>query len=59
VVLEISDNQPRNTWEKGIVVKCFPGKDGIVRVVEIRRANGNIYKRPVHKLCVLDVHREE
>jgi len=39
----------------GRVTRTFPGSDKQVRVVEIKLANGNIYKRPVAKVCVLDV----
>jgi len=39
----------------GRVTRTFPGSDKQVRVVEIKLANGNIYKTPVAKLCVLDV----
>lgn len=31
---------PRNTWPRGIINKVFPGKDGRVRVVEVRTSRG-------------------
>jgi hypothetical protein len=56
VVLEVNNNYPRSTWPKGRVKNVFPGKDGLVRVVDIVLANGHVYRRPVAKLCVLDVN---
>lgn len=57
VVLIVDSNGPRNLCQKGRVVKLFPGKDRKVRVVEVQTAN-SIYKRPVAKLCILDVQHE-
>ena len=42
-------NQQRNRWTKGVVEAVFPGKDGHVRVVDVRTAEG-ILRRPVAKL---------
>jgi hypothetical protein len=40
------------------VEELFPGKDGIVRVVAVRTTTGT-YRRPVSKICVLDVEKGE
>ncbi|XP_065370999.1 uncharacterized protein LOC135963153 [Calliphora vicina] len=46
------DNLPTNEWRLGRVDKLNIGKDGHVRVVELRTARGSIV-RPVVKLVVL------
>lgn len=38
-----------------MVVKTFPGNDRIIRVVDLKMSNGKQYRRPVSKLCLLDV----
>ena len=49
----IWDNQhPRNQWKRGIITALYPGKDGRVRVADVRTTTGT-YRRPVSKLCVL------
>ncbi|CAG7828727.1 unnamed protein product [Allacma fusca] len=48
------ENNPRNLWPKGIITATFPGKDGRVRVVEVKTCTGT-YRRPVAKIIVLDV----
>jgi hypothetical protein len=45
---------PRNSWPLGRVVAIYPGKDGAVRVVDIKTSKG-VYRRPVVKLIPLDV----
>jgi hypothetical protein len=45
---------PRNSWPLGRVVATYPGKDGTVRVVDIKTSKG-VYRRPVVKLIPLDV----
>lgn len=46
------DNQPPLCWPLARVIEVHPGKDGVVRVVSVKTANG-IYKRPVCRLCPL------
>jgi hypothetical protein len=58
VVFVVNDLLPRNSWPKGIIEELFPGKDGIVRVVTVRTTTGT-YRRPVSKICVLDVKKGE
>lgn len=43
-------DSPRNTWPKGVIERTHPGKDGRVRLVEIRTATG-IYKRPAARVA--------
>ena len=53
VVLVMDDSLPRNSWPLGRVVKTFPGKDGLVRSVEVKTAT-NVLVRPIDKLCLLE-----
>ncbi len=53
VVIIVDDNAPRNIWLKGVVEETYPGRDGIVRVVDVRTQNGT-FRRPVVKICVLE-----
>lgn len=43
---------PRNLWPRGIVIHVHPGKDGVVRSVEVR-TRGGIFRRPARRLIVL------
>ncbi|GBP55040.1 hypothetical protein EVAR_46336_1 [Eumeta japonica] len=52
MVLIVDENLPRNTWPRGRVLEIYPGKDGVVRVVELQTAAGRL-KRPVKKIVVL------
>ena len=53
-VIVADDQAPRGMWSKGVVKEMHPGKDGIVRVADIRTTSSQIYRRPVMTLCVLD-----
>ncbi len=60
VVLMVDELKPRNNWVKAIVSKTFPGKDGVVRVVEVsvrsfRTKTYSTYKRAVAKVCPIGV----
>ena len=54
VVVVADDKLPRGCWPKGMVQSTHPGKDGVVRVVDVKTASG-IYRRPVVKVTKLDV----
>ena len=43
----------KRTWRLGRVVKTYPGRDMVVRVVDVM-TEGKIYRRPVNKLCLLE-----
>jgi Family of unknown function (DUF5641) len=58
VVVVNDGNLARKDWKKGIIVETFPGKDGQVRVVLVKTADG-VYKRPVTKIGVLNVCNKE
>lgn len=42
-------------WGLGLVTKVYPGKDGIVRVADLKTATGTL-QRPVAKLCPLPIN---
>ena len=52
VVLLIEDGLIPTKWPLARVIKTYPGKDNVVRVVDIKTSSGT-YRRPVHKLAPL------
>lgn len=54
MVLLREDNQPPLQWPLCRVIKTFPGKDGQVRVVEIKTATGKL-TRAIAKICPLPI----
>lgn len=54
IVLICDGNLPRGVWPRGRVVQVFPGKDGIVRVADVRTSAG-VLRRPARKLAKLDL----
>ncbi|XP_060808849.1 uncharacterized protein LOC132903787 [Amyelois transitella] len=54
LVVIADDQLPRNQWPLGRVDQVFPGKDGLIRVAQVKTRHG-LYIRPVTKLCRLDV----
>ncbi|XP_076301734.1 uncharacterized protein LOC143219739 [Lasioglossum baleicum] len=54
IVLIENPNLPPNKWEMGRIDKTYPGKDGNVRVVDVRTEN-SVYRRPITRICVLPV----
>lgn len=55
VVLIVDPNLPRNTWPKGVISETYPGKDGRVRIVDVR-VRGKTLKRSAAKLIVIVPH---
>ncbi|XP_072930335.1 uncharacterized protein [Epargyreus clarus] len=57
VVLLVDENLPRNTWPRGKITNLYPGKDGVIRVVEVKTKSG-LLKRATKKVIVLtnEVH---
>ena len=53
VVLVVDNNSPRGCWLFDRVIKTFPGRDGKVRVAEIKTKNSTL-TRPISKLCLLE-----
>ncbi|GBN20548.1 hypothetical protein AVEN_66594-1 [Araneus ventricosus] len=54
MVILKEDNLPKCKWALGRIIDVIPGKDGYVRVVNVRTANGTL-KRPISKVCLLPV----
>ena len=52
IVILNEDGMLPTTWPLGRVVEVFTGKDGLVRVVNVKIMSG-IFKRPMHKLAIL------
>ena len=53
IVLVIGEDRKRGSWKMAEVVNIYPGKDDLVRVVEIKFADDTNVKRPVTKLILL------
>ena len=52
VVLVSEENVPRLSWPLGVIVKMFPGNDGILRSVDVKTSKG-VFNRPVQKCMIL------
>ena len=52
IVILHEDNLVPTKWPLGRIVNVYPGKDGIVRVADVKTPNGT-YKRPVAKIALL------
>lgn len=50
VVMLIDNSTPRGKWPLGLVVKVYPGQDGVVRVVDVKIHDDIVHRRPVAKL---------
>ena len=55
IVLMREDNVPRMCWPLGLITELFPGRDGIVRCVNVQTAKG-VFCRPVQKLHDLEIY---
>ncbi|XP_055622739.1 uncharacterized protein LOC129766247 [Toxorhynchites rutilus septentrionalis] len=58
VVIIADPKNPRNCWPRGKVIGICPGRDGQPRSATVKTGNG-VYERPVAKLAVLDVRRDD
>ncbi|VEN64130.1 unnamed protein product [Callosobruchus maculatus] len=52
MVIVKEDNTLPMQWPIGRITKVFPGKDGVIRVVDVR-TKGGTFRRPTSKICVL------
>ncbi len=52
VVMVMDSTAPRGSWVLGRVLKTFPDKKGLVRVVRLQTKT-NVIERPVTKVCLL------
>ena len=53
LVLLQEDDVKRRSWPLARVTKVMPGKDGVIRVAEVRTKTG-VYTRPVTRLYRLE-----
>ena len=58
MVLVREDNLPRMNWPLGLIVKTFPGKDGIIRAVDVKTSKG-VFTRAIQKLHYLEMDSED
>ena len=54
LVLIQEDNTPRMKWPMGLVKRVFPGRDGLVRSVEIKTSRGLVVQ-PIQRLHNLEI----
>lgn len=55
VVMVHDDKLPRQTWNLGVVTQPQQGRDGRVRSCLVKIANGNVIRRPVQLLYLLEL----
>ncbi|XP_045769764.1 uncharacterized protein LOC123870481 [Maniola jurtina] len=53
LVLLKEDNAPPLQWRRGRIVALYPGKDGVVRLADVRVAKGTVLQRAISKLSRL------
>lgn len=56
VVLLENKKCPRYFWKLARVTEVYAGTDGCVRACLVRDKDGNVYRRPVQKLHLLEIH---
>jgi len=56
VMIKEGDSMPLQ-WSIGRIENVQPGTDGIIRVVSVRTIKG-VYKRPITKICILPLRKE-
>ena len=57
LVLLVAEPLPRGQRRMGRVVKVVPGRDGLVRTVEVKTGASTSLVRPIQKLCLLEESR--
>lgn len=55
VVLIREDNTPRMKWPLGLVVNIYPGRDGVVRSVQLKTNRGSVV-RSIQRLHELEIY---
>lgn len=53
IVLVVGESKKRGTWKMAQIMSVFPGRDELVRVVDVKFADGTVMRRPVTKLIML------
>ena len=56
MVLVEADHRPRLQWPLGIITQVFPGKDGLIRTVEVKTSSGKLVRsvQRVHDLEIMN-----
>ena len=52
-MLLVDENTPRYLWPMARVTDSYPGKDGRVRIVQVKTRSSTLM-RPIDKLCLLE-----
>ena len=58
LVLVHDEDTKRGKWPLGGITRVMPGKDGVVRTIEVKTKSG-IYRRPVAKILKLEDNQEK
>ncbi|XP_074662622.1 uncharacterized protein LOC141915116 [Tubulanus polymorphus] len=53
IVLVIDKDLPRRQWKLGEIKSVYPGKDGLIRVVDVETSK-KVYKRSIGNICPLE-----
>ena len=53
-VLVMDKNVPRYRWNIGRITATYPGRDGVVRIVDVKGEAGETLKKAVHRLIPLN-----
>lgn len=59
VLVYPDDKTPRSQWKLAIVTQLNPGRDSVVRSVDLRMSSGKTTNRPITKLFPLEVNDKE
>ncbi|KAL0881109.1 hypothetical protein ABMA27_002231 [Loxostege sticticalis] len=54
LVLVVDPNSPRNTWPKGVIHHVYPGKDGRIRMLDVKTKTG-IWRRSAARVAPIEV----
>ncbi|XP_073957142.1 uncharacterized protein [Choristoneura fumiferana] len=57
VLVALDPAAQRNVWQKGLIQQVFPGRDGRIRVVEVRTRSGML-KRPAARVARIPLSNE-
>ena len=55
IVLIKEDNMPRLQWPMGVIVNVYPGKDGLIRSVDVKTRKG-VINRSIQRLHDLEIN---
>lgn len=53
LVIVADDNSPRYRWPLGLITAVYPGKDNLVRTVQVK-TRSRLLERPITKICLLE-----